>query len=180
VLLTVLARDETGREIADPRRTLVLSGVSRVAASCRVPTTGGGAAHEVVGLDLDGLRELLRRSGGGPIYGWEFIDADPRAWADWREHLSLDLRLGGRGGHCLDLFQELHGKAVLDVRVWFADLAVLSSDGSPLGVDEFVAAGARWWEAMYAGARSDLAPSILAAAPVPRRRRWTLFRRTPR
>ena len=171
VLLTVLARDETGRETADPRRTLVLAGVSRVAASCRVPATDGGA-DEVVDLDPEGLRELLRRSGGGPIYGWKFIDADPRAWVEWREQLSLDLRLGGRGGHCLDLFQDLHGKAVLDVRVWFADLAVLGSDRSPLGVEAFIAAGARWWEAMYAGERSDLAPSIAAAAPEPRRQPW--------
>ena len=66
---------------------------------------------------------------------------------------SLDLRLGGRGGHCLDLFQELHGKVVLDARIWFADLAVLGSDGSPLGVDAFIAGGMRWWQAMYAGER---------------------------
>jgi hypothetical protein len=180
VLLTVLARDEHGRETADPRRTLVLSGVSRLAASCRVQPTEGLDDAEVIPLDVDGLRELLRRSGGGPIYGWEFIDADWPSWAQWRDRLSLDVHPGGAGGHHLDLFQELQGKAQLDLRVWFSDLAVLGSDRHRLGVDAFIAAGARWWEAMYAGERSDLAPSIVASAPEPRRRRWwDRFRRTP-
>jgi hypothetical protein len=180
VLLTVLARDEDGRETADPRRTLVLSGVSRVAASCRVPSVEPHGEDELLPLDVEGLRELLRRSGGGPIYGWEFIDADRPSWAQWRDRLSLDLRPGGAGGHHLDLFQELQGKAVLDLRVWFTDLAVLDSDGTLLAVDTFIAAGARWWEAMYAGERSDLAPSIVASAPEPRRGRWRdRFRRTP-
>ncbi len=180
MLLTVLARDASGRETADPRRTLVLTGVSRLAASCRVQPTEGAGEAELIPLDVAGLRELLRRSGGGPIYGWEFIDAEWPSWADWRERLSIDLRLGGGGGHHLDLFQELHGKAQLDLRVWFADLAVLGSDGHRLGVEAFVSEGARWWEAMYAGERSDLAPSIVASAPSPARRRWRgWFRRTP-
>jgi hypothetical protein len=180
VLLTVLARDDDGRETADPRRTLVLSGVSRVAVSCRAPVAGRQGDDEVLPLDVEGLRELLRRSGGGPIYGWEFIDADMPSWAHWRDRLSLDLRPGGAGGHHLDLFQDLQGKAALDLRVWFSDLAVLDSNGHRLALDAFIAAGARWWEAMYAGERSDLAPSIVASAPGPRRRHWwDRFRRTP-
>jgi hypothetical protein len=144
------------------------------------PADRGRGEAELVPLDIDGLRELLRRSGGGPIYGWEFIDADWPSWAQWREQLSLDLRLGGGGGHHLDLFQELHGKAQLDLRVWFTDLAVLGSDSHRLGVEAFIAAGARWWEAMYAGERSDLAPSIVASAPLPAQRGWRgWFRRTP-
>ena len=55
----------------------------------------------------------------------------------------------------------------LDVRVWFADVSVLDGSGRRLDLDEFIAGGVRWWEAMYAGERSDLAPSIVAAAPEP-------------
>ncbi len=52
----------------------------------------------------------------------------------------------------------------LDVRVWFADLSVLDGSGRRLDLDEFIAGGVRWWDAMYAGERSDLAPGIVAAA----------------
>ena len=54
----------------------------------------------------------------------------------------------------------------LDLRVWFAELSrCWTARGRRLDLDEFIAGGARWWEAMYAGERSDLAPSIVATAP---------------
>jgi len=153
VLLTVLARDEAGAETRDPRRSLVLSGVSRLVSSYRV-------GEELVPLDPEGLREVLRRNGGTPVYGWEFVDSGDAGWATWRDRLSLDLVLGGPGGHHLTLFQDLQGKGVLDLRVWFADLAVLDGVGDRMDLGEFLAQGQRWWTAMYAGERSDLAPGI--------------------
>ena len=113
VLLTVLSRDVTGEETSDPRRTLRLSGVSRLVASYRAGHWDDPDA-EVLPLDADGLRELLRRSGGTPIYGWEFVDNEGRSSPDWRRRLSLDLALAGTGGHHLTLFQDLQGKAHLD------------------------------------------------------------------
>ena len=169
VLVTVLARDEQGDESADPRRTLRLTGCARLAAAYR---TG----EELRPLDLAGLRELLRRNGGTPVYGWEFVDAPDRPWLD---RPSLDLALGGPGGHHLTLFQDLQGEADLDVRVWFAELAVLDGDGARLPLDEVIGAGRRWWDAMYAGARSDHAPGIVSLG-TPRRRWWSVFRRTAR
>jgi hypothetical protein len=177
VLLTVLARDETGAEVADPRRTLRLTGCARLAASYRAGRWDDAAAP-VIPLDVEGLDRLLRRHGGGPVYGWEFVDS-PRGFRDWERRLSLDLVLGGAGGHTLALFQDLGGVHHLDLMVWFADVSVLDGAGARLDLDAFIADARRWWAAMYAGERSDLAPSITALAPEPRRRRWTLFRRTP-
>jgi hypothetical protein len=182
VLLTVLARDESGAETVDPRRTLRLSGCARVAASYRAGTWDDAAAP-VVPLDVEGLDRLLRRHGGGPVYGWEFVDS-PRGDRDfhgWEHRLSLDLVLPGPGGHSLSLFQDLGGVHHLDLRVWFADVSVLDGAGDRLDLDTFIAAGRRWWEAMYAGERSDRAPSIAALQPGPRPRRGLrgLFRRTP-
>jgi hypothetical protein len=94
VLLTVLARDEDGRETADPRRTLRLTGVSRIAASYRGGTWDDAHAP-VIPLDLEGLDRLLRRHGGGPVYGWEFVDTGRSARA-WEHRLSLDLTLAWR------------------------------------------------------------------------------------
>ncbi len=181
MLLTVLARDEGGAETSDPRRTLRLGGCSRLAASYRAGTWDDPAAP-VIPLDLEGLDRLLRRHGGGPVYGWDFVDS-PRSERDfrsWAQRLSLDLTMPGPGGHHLTLFQDLGGVHHLDLRVWFSEVSVLDGDGRRLDLDAFIAGGRRWWEAMYAGERSDLAPSIVAAAPEPARRRWTLFRRTPR
>ena len=178
VLLTVLSRDESGAETADPRRTLRLTGCSRLAASYRGGTWDDPAAP-VIPLDVEGLGRLLRRHGGGPVYGWEFVDTE-RGFRRWEERLSLDLVMGGRGGHTLSLFQDLGGVHHLDLMVWFEEVSVVDGGGHGLDLDAFIAGGRRWWEAMYAGERSDLAPSIAALAPEPRRRRWTLFRRTAR
>ena len=178
VLLTVLSRDEAGTETPDPRRTLRLSGVSRVVASYRAGTWDDTEAA-VLPLDADGLRELLRRSGGTPIYGWEFVDHDDRTWPDWRRRLSLDVALSGTGGHHLTLFQDFQGKAHLDLRAWFTDLSVLDGAGGRLDLDAFIAGGMRWWDAMYAGARSDLAPGIgKLASDESKPHWWDRFRRT--
>jgi hypothetical protein len=180
VLLTVLSRDDAGAEVDDPRRTLRLTGVSRLVASCRAGRWDDPAAAALP-MDVDGLRDLLRRSGGTPIYGWQFVDDHDRSWPDWRQRLSLDVVLSGTGGHHLTLFQDLQGKAHLDFRVWFTDVSVLDGAGGRLDLDAFIAGGVRWWDAMYAGARSDLAPGIATLAPsAPKPHWWDRFRRTPR
>ena len=117
-------------------------------------------------LDVDGLRELLRRNGGTPIYGWEFVDNDGRSWPDWRRRLSLDLALAGTGGHHLTLFQDLQGKAHLDFRVWFSDLSVLDGvrrSTRPRRVHrrQECAGGTRCTPEH----RSDLAPGIVSWGP---------------
>ena len=179
VLLTVLARDEAGDEVPDPRRTLRLTGCSRLAASYRAGTWDDPAAP-VIALDVEGLDRLLRRHGGGPVYGWEFVDSarSEHGFRGWEHRLSLDLVMPGRGGHSLSLFQDLGGVHHLDLMVWFADVSVLDGAGDRLDLDAFIEGGRRWWEAMYAGERSDRAPSIVPVAPVRKRRGW--FRRTPR
>ena len=179
MLLTVLSRDEAGLEATDPRRTLRLSGCSRLVASFRAGPWDDVTAAAIP-LDVEGLRDLLRRNGGTPIYGWEFVDAEGGSWSRWRERLSLDLALGGTGGHHLTLFQDLQGRAHLDLRVWFSDLAALDGTGQRLDVDALIVAGVRWWDAMYAGERSSLAPGIAAVRPEePRPHWWDRFRRTP-
>ena len=179
-LMTVLSRDRDGFEASDPRRTLRFTGVSRVVASYR-PGRGDDASAAALPLEPDGLRELLRRNGGTPVYGWGFIDSDDPSWPGWRTRLSLDLLLGGPGGHHVTLFQDLQGKAHLDLRAWFSDVTVFDGQGTGVDLDEFIAGGVRWWDAMYAGERSDLAPGIVALRPEESKPRWwDRFRRTPR
>jgi hypothetical protein len=175
VLLTVLSRDDEGHEAADPRRTVRLSGLSRIAGSLRTGRWDDPAA-EVVALDLVGLRDVLRRRGGCPIYGWEFVDVTGSI-DEWGHRLSLDWHYDGAGGHHLTLFQAMGETHHLDLRIWFSELSVVDGTGGPIRLDDFIADGARWWDAMYAGDRSDQAPGIVALGPS-RRRWWDRFRRT--
>lgn len=100
----------------------------------------------------------VREFGGTPIYGWEFVDPPEKSWAHWRARLSLDDVLSTEpAGHVLDLFQE--GATVnrhLDLRLWFNDLSVVDRHGREIELEQFVAGGVRWWDALYAGdSRTD-------------------------
>ena len=167
ILLTVLSRDESGAETSDPRRTLRLTGVSRLAASYRAGSWDDAGGAGAPARPRGSATELLRRHGGGPVYGWEFVDtarsergsalgapAQPRP-APWP----------ATGGHHLTLFQDLGGGTTSTCGCGSADLSVLDGSGRRLDLDAFIAGGVRWWDAMYAGERSDLAPSIVGAAP---------------
>ena len=74
------------------------------------------------------------------------------------------MRLAGHGTQTLDLFQE-DGRRNLDVRIWFATLAVTTPTGQALGLEEFVAGGRRWWDAMYAGDARASGHGIVALRP---------------
>ena len=170
ILLTVLSRDETGEETSDPRRTLRLAGCSRLAASYRAGT-GKTLRRRCCRSIWRGCDRAAAPERWRPVYGWEFVDSprSERAFRSWRAAAQPRPSMSGRGGHHLTLFQDLGGVHHLDVRVWFADVSVLDGSGRRLDLDEFIAGGVRWWEAMYAGERSDLAPGIVGAAPEPAR-----------
>ena len=61
--------------------------------------------------------------------------------------------------HTLDLFQEWpgapdeewSGHRYLEIVTWFDELTILRPDYTVQPVEEFIAGGKRWWEAMYAG-----------------------------
>ena len=96
--------------------------------------------------DLD----IVQSFGGLPLYGWEFVNNDDGALAYWMERSSLVLEpVGGSTANRLSLFQE-GGDRHLDLWIWFEDLLVRDSDGSPIPLSVFIADGKRWWDALYA------------------------------
>lgn len=153
LLLHVLALPEEGPPEPDTRRALVLSGVSRVRVLLRHDVPGEVDYGPPLPLaDLAAVEEFfasLTRT--GDLYGWEFVDA-PDLCADWPAEVSLDLTLGPRADdtHSLYWFNEC-GRGdesfCIEGVVEFTDVAARYADGTPLPVEDFVAAGHRWWEA---------------------------------
>jgi hypothetical protein len=132
---------------------VALNRVSRIAASLRMGSWNDGTA-EVVPLDLADLDAAVRSFGGCPIYGWQFIDPPEESWANWRDRLSVDARLDREESpHVIDLFQE-GGSAQprhLDLRIWFAQIRIITRDDRDIALPEFIAAGVRWWDGLHSG-----------------------------
>jgi len=163
VWLSALTLDDHGDQPKDATFGLLLTGVTRVAASLRDGRWDDEAAA-VRELRLDQLDESIREFGGTPIYGWEFIDPPEASWAHWRERLSLDALFSDiPAHHVVELFQE--GATVdrhLDLRIWFTDLEIRDRAGQGIPVDAFIAGGVRWWDALYAGDRTTDGHGIVA------------------
>jgi hypothetical protein len=144
----------------DPRDLylqLVLERVSRVAASFRYAAGWGDAAAAVEPLDPAGLRRAVRAMHHhDALFGGRFFDVpESDGFSDWGDRLSLDLRLGEplAAGHDLTLWSEdlVDGRALgrrplLDLRVWFGDLAIRDRRGRRVDVDAAIAAARRYWE----------------------------------
>jgi hypothetical protein len=76
----------------------------------------------------------------------------------------VDVRLAGHGTQTVDLFQE-GGQRILEARIWFGTLEVTTATGQVLGVEELVAGGRRWWDAMYARDPRASGHGIVPGAP---------------
>ncbi|MBF6164398.1 hypothetical protein IU486_06365 [Streptomyces gardneri] len=159
--LEVLTLPEQGTAADDYRVQVTLTGVSRVAASLRTQHWDD-LAPRVLPLRLDGLDQAIRSFGGGRLHGWEFIDIDDSGWALWSELLSFDTRIDDHeSAHVLEFSQEEGiDPRELDVRVWFDDIVVYDARGKQIPLKDFIAGGARWWQAHDAGDPRATRPGI--------------------
>ncbi|SDY06040.1 hypothetical protein SAMN05421504_104379 [Amycolatopsis xylanica] len=154
LLLEVLALPET----PDARRELIMSGVSRVRVLLRREIIGEGYGPPI---PLDGFAAIeaffasitLPKS----MYGWEFFDL-PDVPDDWPPNVSFDVRpSAGPGSHSLHWFNEAgldseqggYTPYCIEGIVEFETLAVTYADGTPLSLEDFAAAGKRWWDDFY-------------------------------
>ena len=160
----VLSLPEVGDVPTDRRIQMIFRPVRRVVASLRHGQWNDANA-EVEKFQLADLLAVVQRFGGKPIYGREFIDSkDEGNFTKWVDRLSLDFRSTGwirqrigtvwgniRGSsHSIFLFQE-GPKLILDIKLWFDDIEIRNPQGEEIGLDEFIAGGRRWWDALYAG-----------------------------
>ncbi len=149
----VLTLPAEGPPPADRRVQILFRPVGRVAASLRNGQWNDEEA-EVVPFSLRDLLGVVQSFGGQPVYGWEFFDIHEKALAQWGNRLSLDWQSGSDGlSRSISVFQSSGAGAFrhLDLCVWFDELEVRRPDGVVIPLEEFVAGGRRWWDAMYAG-----------------------------
>lgn len=134
----------------DSRVQVLLHNVGRLAVSLRGGRWDDPAAP-VLPVALSHLLETVQSFGGLPIYGWEFFDIGDRALARWGDRLSLDWRAPAQQtrAHSLVLFQDGADRH-LDLCVWFDTLEVRRPNGTVISLEEFAAAGKRWWDAFFA------------------------------
>lgn len=166
VFVEVLTLPAEGPAPEDTAVALVLSGVSRVAASLRHGQWNDAEA-EVEQVTLADLDTAVRNFGGCPIYGWEFVDPPEENWAGWRDRLSLDVALSNDPApHVLDLFQEggSGNPRHLDLRVSFRDLRVQRRDDHEIPLQEFIDGGVRWWDGLHSGDPRTDGKGIVGAA----------------
>jgi hypothetical protein len=150
----VLALPDGSNDSGCERVSVVLVDVHRCVASHRRGRWDDASA-EVLPCGQAELPDVVRAFGGSAVYGWEFFDTPEEHWRRWSKRLSFDEQWApGSGAHSLDLFKEGQVEGAdqhLDFRAWFDRLEVYSEDGRAIDLEDFAAAGKRWWDAMYAG-----------------------------
>jgi hypothetical protein len=134
----------------DRRVQFVFHPVGRVAASLRNGRWDDSEAS-IVPFSINDLLTVVQSFKGLPIYGWEFIDTHNKELEEWGDRLSLDWTSGSDGvSHSITVFQDSEDRH-LDLCVWFDDLVIRNPVRSTIPLDTFIAAGKRWWDALYAG-----------------------------
>lgn len=143
--LKVLSLPEEGPADSDHEIILRLFPIARVAAAL-VDETG-----RVKGFGIEDLSDVVRKFGGQPIYGWNFVDSDTSELYELLGQLSLDHRTGGAGHtHTLHLFQESQ-TAKLDLCIWFDEIDLEDENGRGIDLVAFIADGKRWWDGVFSG-----------------------------
>jgi hypothetical protein len=148
VTLAVLTLPEVGPSPRDARIQIRLAPVGRLAASLRLGVWNDPDAT-VVPFAVGDLLTTVQSFGGLPIYGWEFFDVLAKDRSNWLTRLSLSWT-GGTDGqtHTLQLFQEGPDRH-LDLCIWFDTLSIFSPAGGELAINDVIAGGRRWWDALY-------------------------------
>lgn len=149
ITLSVLALPETGPSPGDSRLQVLLHGVSRVAASLRLGNWNDVQAP-MQSFELSELLCVVQSFGGCAMYGWEFFDLSAEQFESWQGKFSLDVTFDETPGqHSISLFQEGHGDRHLDLCIWFSDIQFRHPVGDEISLSEVIAAGKRWWDALY-------------------------------
>lgn len=149
LLLEVLALPEAGPIDPDVRRVILMSGIARIEIRLRLDTAEPGPVIPLASLDaLSRFFDSLTFADS--MYGWEFVDVEqPSAW--WTGDTSL-IATGASpaASHTLLWFTECGDgteRFALGGVVEFADMDVERADGTPIALEDFALAGARWWKA---------------------------------
>jgi hypothetical protein len=157
LLIEYAALPEIGPIDTDPRRALVMTGVSQVEVWVR-PDARDELGPAIPLESFGDLEELFRSlSYAHSMYGWSFVD-DAEPWDAIATQPSLRVVNTARSAaHTLRWFTECgrgegrRAEALLIAGViGFADLDVQRADGAHVSAWRFAEDGARWWSAFFA------------------------------
>lgn len=145
--LGVVSLNPDGTVPDDRRIVVILSPIGRLWTSLRNSRWDDDAA-KAEPFTADKLLETVQSFQAQSIYGCEFFDCGEKSISRWKNRLSLNYE-NGTGGlkHTLDLFQD-GGNRILDLRVWFDDIAFFTPSHQPISIEDFIAAGKRAWDAI--------------------------------
>jgi hypothetical protein len=92
------------------------------------------------------LLSTVQSFGGELIYGWQFINKEDSGFSDWKNRLSLDLRIeSGSLENRLILFQEgATSTRHLDMWIWFGGILIRDASGNTIDQTDFFAGGKCW------------------------------------
>jgi hypothetical protein len=148
---SVLTLPEQGPSPEDSRRVIIFSEIGRIAASLRHARWNDDAALAEV-FPVEQLLSVVQSFGGLPIYGWDFFNLGSKKCEHWGNRLSLNIaQPSGSLKNSVYLFQECSPTKMLDICVWFEDLRIYDAQRNDIAVQDFIAGGKRWWDALYAG-----------------------------
>ena len=136
----------------DPRRQIVFSRIGRISVALR-NAFWNVTDTPPIPISIDELLPTVQSFNGQPIYGWEFINHDDPSIETWKNRLSLDhKRTDGGTENRISLLQESSvPERHLDLWIWFDQIEIRDSNQNKIPIDEFVAGGDRWWEALHDG-----------------------------
>ena len=147
----VLTLDESGEVPQNSRLQFLFYPVTRIVASLRTGRWDDANA-EVMPLALDELLQVVQSFSGSPVYGWQFFDVHEKTLDTIADRISLNWQSGENAdGHSIMLFQEEGDDRFLELCVWFGSLLIRTPAREAVSIDDFIAGGRRWWDAMYAG-----------------------------
>jgi hypothetical protein len=152
LLVEVEALPKHGPIDPDPRRALVMTGVSSIEVDLHLDASGDGPRVQLASLDaVEAFFASL--AWWHSIYGWSFIDMKDRI-APWPTNPSLKIAVRDTpAAHSLEWFTECGtagGSYILRGIVRFTALSVERADGTEMTLQHFIDDGARRWEAFRA------------------------------
>ena len=142
--------EDNSPEPFDPRRQIVLTNIGRIAAAMRVGSWDDPGA-KIIPFEASDLLSVVQSFDGQPINGWEFINHEDSAFDDWKDQHSLDISPpNGSLDNRMVLYQE-KGDQSLVLLIWFDEFHIRDASGEVIELQDFIADGNRWWDALFDG-----------------------------
>ena len=145
---SLISMDKNGNTPIDNRLLFIFNPIGKFVASYRKGYWDDQNA-EVIKFEPEKILEIVQSFQGLSIYGWDFINCGDKDFDTWKNRLSFNYstNVGNGMTNTIDLFQEGFEKHI-DIRIWFDDFKILTSEYKPFKIEDFLDNGERGWNAI--------------------------------